>query len=213
MFPLLGSLVYGIAIWLPEARTHRSVRQAGTKVRQLLDPGRELREARAAHADAPSVGNHLRLADALLASGQAAEALPLFDQALRGLYAGDPDIRARKARALLESGRAGDARDLLDALIAEKPDYRSPTAHLTYARAVAATDDRDRAHEEFAVLVDSYPGLEARARYATLLHAWGDIDKARTLAAESLRIAQRLPAHSRTADREWIAALQKIDKN
>ncbi len=212
MFPLLGSLVYGIAVWLPEARAHRGVRQAGQKVRQLLDPGRELREARTAHADSPSVGNHLRLADALLASGQAAEALPLFDQALAGLYAGDPDIRARKARALLESGRASEARDLLDALIAEKPDYRSPIAHLTYARAVAAAGDRDKAHEEFAVLVDYFPGLEARARYATLLRDWGETERARALAAESLRIAQRLPAHTRTHERDWIAALQKIDR-
>lgn len=212
MFPLIGSIVYALAIWVPEMQSHRGVRSAGNKVRKLLDPGRELREARQAHDDAASVGNQLRLADALLAAGQAAEALPLYDQALTGLYASDPDIRARKARALLEAGRAGEARALLDALIAEKPDYRSPVAHLTYARAVAAVGDREKAHEEFAVLVGYYPGLEARARYAALLRDWGELDKARTLAAESLRISQRLPVHARTNDREWIAQLQKVDR-
>lgn len=211
-FPGLGSLVYAIAIWLPEMRHSSGVRRTQRKVRDMLDPGRELREARAAHEDAASVGNRLRLADALLADGKAAEALPLYDAAMTGLYANDPDIRTRKARALLETGRAGDARALLDALIAEKPDFRSASGHLTYARAVAALDERDKAREEFDALAQYYPGLEARARYAVLLRDWGDIARARELAAESLRIAQRLPSHSRTADREWIAMLQKIDK-
>src|SRR5688572_16811713 len=138
MFPLLGSVVYAAAIWLPELRQSRTAHQAKRKVRDLLDPGRELREARASHADADSVGNRLRLADALVAAGQAADAVPMYEQALTGLYANDPDIRGRMARALLEAGRAADAKTTLDALIAEKPDFKSAMAHLTYARAVAA---------------------------------------------------------------------------
>lgn len=211
-FPGLGSIVYGIAIWLPEIRQHRGLRQAGNKVRQLFDPTRELREATHAVELAPTVGNQLRLADALLQAGRADEAVPHYQRALHGLYAGDPDIQARLARALVDSGQPAEARDLLDRLIVAHPDFKSPTAHLTYARAVAALGDRDKAHEEFAVLVDYYPGLEARARYATLLHEWGQGDLARALAADALRDAQRLPAHSRESEREWIAQLRKADR-
>ena len=53
LFPLLGSLVYGIAIWLPEMRQHRGVRKVGNNVRRLFDPSRELREA--THAPVASV--------------------------------------------------------------------------------------------------------------------------------------------------------------
>ncbi|MFY2763099.1 tetratricopeptide repeat protein [Arenimonas sp. MALMAid1274] len=213
MFPLLGSLVYGIAIFLPELRQSRGMRKAGRKVQQLLDPGRELRAALEAHDHAPSVGNQLRVADALLEAGRPAEAVVHYEQALKGLYAGDPDIRARLARALLESGKPAQAREQLDGLIADKPDFRSAPAHLVYARAVAELGDRERAHEEFGVLVGYFPGMEARARYAALLREWGDTEAAQKLAAESLRIAQRLPAHSRTQDREWIAMLQKVDRS
>lgn len=212
MFPLLGSIVYALAVWLPELRASRGVRQAGQKVQALLDPGRELRSALEAHENSPSVGNQLRAADALLGAGRASEAVVHYQQALQGLYAGDADIQSRLARALLESGKPGEARDLLDRLIAAQPDYKSPPAHLTYARAVAALDDRERAHEEFAVLVDYFPGLEARARYAALLRDWGLADRAQALAADSLRLAERMPAHSRANDREWIAQLQKIDR-
>ena len=211
MFPFLGSVVYGVAILLPELRHSRGARQASRKVRAMLDPGRELREARTAYEDAGSVVNRLRLADALVADGKPADAVPLYEGALTGLYAEDPEILVRKARALLESGRAGDAKATLDTLIAAKPDFRSAAGHLTYARAVAALGDRDKAREEFDVLIDYFPGLEARARYATLLRDWGDTARAREIAADAMRIASRLPAHSRAADREWIAALQRID--
>ena len=63
LFPGLGSIVYAIAVWLPEMRSHRGVRRAGAKVKQLLDPGRELREATEANQLSPSVGNQLRLFD------------------------------------------------------------------------------------------------------------------------------------------------------
>lgn len=212
LFPLLGSVVYGVAIWLPEMRQHRGVRKAGSKVRQLFDPTRELREATHATELAPTVGNQLRLANALLEAGRASEAVPNYQRALSGQYAGDADIQARLARALLECGRPAEARDLLDRLIAAQPDFKSPTAHLTYARAVAACGDREKAHEEFGVLVDYFPGLEARARYATLLHEWGETERARTLAADSLRDAQRLPAHTRDGESEWIALLRKADR-
>jgi hypothetical protein len=211
-FPLLGSIVYGVAVWLPEMRSHRGVRRAGSKVKQLLDPGRELREATEANQLSPSVGNQLRLAEALLEGGRAGEAVAHYQLALQGLYAGDPDIQSRLAKALLESGRPADARELLDRVIAQNPKFRSPPAHLTYARAVAACGDREKAHEEYGVLTGYYPGLEARARYAALLQEWGDTEGARKLAAESLRDAQRLPAHTRGNEREWIALLQKVDR-
>jgi hypothetical protein len=211
-FPLLGSIVYGVAVWLPEMRSHRGVRRAGHKVKQLLDPGRELREATEANQLSPSVGNQLRLAEALLEAGRAGEAVTHYQLALQGLYAGDPDIQSRLAKALLESGRPADARDLLDRVIAENPKFRSPPAHLTYARAVAACGDREKAHEEYGVLTGYYPGLEARARYAALLKEWGDTEAAQKLAAETLRSSERLPAHTRGNEREWIALLQKVDR-
>lgn len=211
MFPGLGSLVYFLAVWLPEARNSRAARRAGSAVRRMLDPGRELREAQEAMEAAPSTRSRTRLGEALLAAGRAPEAVPQFEAAARGLYADDPELQAKLAHALLEAGRPADARSKLDALIARHPTFRSPAAHLVYARAVAALGEQAQAREEFEVLVDSYPGLEARARYAGLLAEWGDLEKARTLAAETLAAARRLPRHTREAEREWIARLQKLE--
>ncbi len=209
MFPLLGSAVYALAIWLPDLRGSRTARRAGHVMRRLVDPDRDLREAQAAVATTPTVANRARLGEALIAAGRAAEALPHLQAAAQGLYADDPDLQALLARAELDGGQPDAARDRLDALIAAHPDYRSPTAHLAYARAVAACGDRARAHEEFAVLLDSFPGLEARARYADLLADWGETARARALANETLAGTRRLPQHTRDAERAWIARLER----
>ena len=74
-FPLLGSVVYFVVEMLPELRNNRSVRSAGHALGQLLNPERELNEAQAAFQLAPTANNRARLANALLARGDAAAAI------------------------------------------------------------------------------------------------------------------------------------------
>ncbi len=95
MFPLLGSLVYAIAILLPEFSQSRGARRAVRGLRQAIDPTRELRTAQGAYSDSPTVENILRLADALTESGQARQAVPFYQSALTGIYAQDPKIEVR----------------------------------------------------------------------------------------------------------------------
>ncbi len=73
-FPLLGSLVYFVAIYLPEIRHSRGARQVVHSARQFIDPGKGLRNARAELDRTPTVQNRVRLGMELLDSGQAEEA-------------------------------------------------------------------------------------------------------------------------------------------
>ena len=61
---------------------------------------------------------------------------------MRGVHSDDPDIQVKLARALLDNDQPGDARELLESLIRQRPDFKSPEGHLIYARAVAAGGDR-----------------------------------------------------------------------
>jgi len=210
-FPLLGSLVYFAMVWLPDARRSTQGQMVARGVQKLLDPSRELRAAQEALEVAATPANRLRLADALLGMGRASEAVVQYQAVLSGLYADDPQVRIHLARALLEAGNAHEARVLLDKLIAEQPKLKSPEGHLIYARAVAALGDRSRAHEEFESLVSYYAGLEARARYAEVLLAWGETARLLPLVTESGKIAKRMPGATRDLNREWIARLKKVE--
>ena len=210
-FPLLGSVVYGLTIWLPEARHSRQGRQMVRGVQRLLDPSKELRAAQEALDVAATPDNRLRLADALRNAGRASEAVVQYQAVLAGIYAKDPQIRVHLAAALLDAGKPADARADLEALIAEQPNFRSPEGHLTYARAVAATGDRPKAREEFEALVGYYAGLEARARYAEALLDWGDSARCRMLVDDSMKIAKRMPGATREINREWLSILKKAE--
>ncbi|WP_363799277.1 tetratricopeptide repeat protein [Lysobacter firmicutimachus] len=212
MFPLLGSVVYAFAVWLPEQRHSRHGRALAGNVRRLLDPDRALREAQDAFDTAATTEHRLRLADALLDAGRAGDALAHYRGALSGIHRDDPDIQVRLARALLESGEAAQARQLLDALIARRPDYRSADGHLIYARAVAATGDRAKARQEFDALTGYSSGFQAHAHYAQCLADWGENGCARELCARTLARAQRLPAHVRRLHKPDLDRLRALDK-
>ena len=209
-FPGLGSLVYALMIWLPEMRHSRHGRQVVHGVRRTLDPLRELRLAQEAFDEVATTDNRLRLADALLDAGRASEAATQYQASLRGLHQDDPDIQVRLARALLESGHATAARELLDALIARRPDFRSQDGHLTYARAVAAEGNRARAREEFDALLAYASGFEAHAHYAPLLLEWGDATGARAVCDQVMARIKRMPGYARGLHKAEITQLKKL---
>lgn len=212
MFPLLGSVIYALTIWLPEMRYTRQGRALVGGVKRALDPSRELREAQEAFADAATTDRRLRLADALLVGGRASEAATHYESALKGIHADDADIQVKLARALLECGHARRARKLLDELIKRRPDYRSPDGHLTYARAVAAEGDRAKAREEFDALVGYSSGFEAHAYYAQTLADWGERDRASQLCASALAKAKRLPAYARRMNKPALDRIGQLAK-
>ncbi|MFO1338365.1 MAG: hypothetical protein U1F53_09020 [Burkholderiaceae bacterium] len=98
-FPLLGSIVYFLAIYLPDSRLERGARQAVAKAAKALDPTRELREARAAFEYTPTAQHQMRLAAALLDAGQAEEAATNYEACLKGPFASDLEIRWGAAQA------------------------------------------------------------------------------------------------------------------
>ena len=211
-FPGIGSLVYALTIWLPEARHTRAGRQVVRGATRLLDPSKELRAAQEQLDIAATADNHLRLAEALLEYGRPSEAVVQYQAALVGVHAGDPGIRVRLAHALVDAGQPQAAREDLDKLIAETPDYKSPEGHLVYARALAALDERAKARAEFEVLVGYYAGMEARARYAEALLAWGDGPRLRDLLAEAEKITRRMPGAARDINRQWLDCLKGVEK-
>lgn len=213
MFPLIGSVVYALAVWLPDVRHTQAGQKIARGVRDIVDPDRELRAAQDAYDTVASADNRLRLADALLAKGRANEAAVLLRAAMSSVHRDDPTIHVKLAHALLEAGDAAAARAELDALRRAHPGFRSQEGHLHYARALAELGERAAARHEYEALIGYYAGFEPRARYAEALLQWGEVGAARALAAASMKQAVRLPKYSRRMNAEWIKRLEKITRS
>jgi hypothetical protein len=173
-FPLLGSIVYFLAIYLPNSRLERQARRALAGAVKVLDPTRELREARAAHDYTPTVENRMRLAAALLDVGQAEEAAATYEALLNGPFSNDHEIRLGAARAGLASGRAAQSVQHLQAIRQADPAFRAEAVALLLARALADSERHDEARTEFQAAVGQFGSFEARAEFAIWAARRGD---------------------------------------
>jgi len=175
-FPLLGSIVYFAAVFLPHSRIERQARLAGHALQKKLDPGRDVREARAAFDLTPTAHNQMRLAAALLESGQAAEAVAQYDACLQGPFARDPEVILGAARAKAAAGRAQETVDLLAPLQERQPSFRADDVGLALGRAYAALGRQQEAGAQFDTVALRSGSIEARIELA--LWALGSGDEA-----------------------------------
>ena len=211
IFPGLGSIVYFFAIYLPSLRQTRGARAAGRAIKQIVDPGRAVREAREAFDRAPTVDHRMRLGAALLDAGHAAEALQHYEAAASGPFASDPALLQGLAQAQVANGQHAAARTTIEKLYAAHPPAREqadPT--LIYAQALAATRaEGTRAAFERALTYAS--DAAARCLFADWLTHQpdpADRERARSLYADIVHDARHWPRHAREHNREWLQRAQ-----
>jgi hypothetical protein len=203
-FPFVGATIYFGAEILPGLLKSRSSQRAMRGIRTTLDPEGNLRKYEIEMQATGNVASRQRYADELVKLGRAAEALPIYQTCLTGVFQDDPKLLLGYAHAQFEAGDPAAARRTLDELIAKQPDFKSADGHLLYARAVEAEGDMAKALSEYATLAEYYPGAEAGVRYARLLNK----SDQRPLAQQTLKAlldrAKFAPAHYRKAQREWL---------
>jgi len=199
-----GIIAYVAVEIVPDLFRSGPARRAARGMKKALDPAADLRRYGDAARVTGGVASLQRYADELTRHGRYEEAIATYREALKGLYAHDPNLLLGIARAQFGKGDAGAARTTLDELARENPDFRSPEAQLLHARALEAEGNVAQALEAYRTLAPAYPGAEASVRYAQLLAAQGQQDRAASVARELLEQARIAPAHYRRAQRDWL---------
>ncbi|NIN59306.1 MAG: tetratricopeptide repeat protein [Xanthomonadales bacterium] len=202
--PLLGGAAYLLMEVLPELRASVGGQRLRRRLRAVVQPGASLRTHALAWERSPNADNARRYAEALLDAGQAAAAEDILGQALTGLFSTEPNLLLLRARARFAAGRTGEAVEILESLRRENPEFKSPQAHLLYARALEAAGRSASAISEFRSLASYFPGAQARYRLARALHAAGEPGQAREELELLLNDARLAPAHYRKAQRQWL---------
>ena len=190
-FPLLGSIVYFAAVFLPHSRLERQARLAGHALQKKLDPGRDVREAREAFDLTPTAHNQMRLAAALLENGQTAEAVAQYDACLRGPFAGDAGVILGAARAKAAHGQPQTAIGLLEQLQAKQAGYRPEEVGLVLGRAYAAAGRQEHAGAQFAMVAVRFGSIEARVELAL----WALATRDEALAQRELKEIEHARRH------------------
>jgi hypothetical protein len=202
--PFVGAALYAGVEILPELLRSRTSQRAMRGIRSTLDPEANLRRAETDMRISGNVASRQKYADELVRLGRAAEAVPIYQNCLTGVFADDPKLMLGYANARFAAGDAAGARQTLDELIGKNPEFKSPDGHLLYARALEGEGNHEKALGEYAALAGYYPGAEAGVRYAMLLKRLGQKDLAQQTLKALLDRAKYAPAHYKKAQREWL---------
>jgi hypothetical protein len=202
--PFVGAALYAGVEILPELLRSRTSQRAMRGIRSTLDPEGNLRRAENDMRISGNVASRQRYADELVRLGRAAEAVPIYQNCLTGVFADDPKLLLGYAHARFAANDAAGARQTLDELIHKNPEFKSPDGHLLYARALEAEGNHEKALSEYAALAGYYPGAEAGVRYAMLLKRLGQRELAQQTLKALLDRAKYAPAHYKKAQREWL---------
>lgn len=206
-FPLLGSLVYFVAIYLPNSRLQHGARKTVAAVAKSLDPDRELREARAAFEYTPTAQNQMRLARALLEAGAAEEAAINYQACLQGPFANDLEIKFCAARAFVESGRYAAAIDHLETIRTRDSQFRPEQIGLLYARALAGAGRTAEAKLAFQDANIRFGSFEVKVEFAIWAAHSGDLALAASLRRELDQTIARWDKHTRLFNMSLIKRL------
>ncbi len=210
--PGLGAAAYIIVELLPDFLRGLTGQKISRKVKSSLNPSGELKKRSQDFARSGSAQATHRLAEELMEREDYGEVERLYRESRKGLFEFDPVLMQGQAFALFRLGRYTDTIDLMNSLIKEVPDYRSQDGHLLYARAHAEAGLKDKAIEEFDVLVDYFTGPEARVRYAEYMHKEGNNDAARRQCEHVMETVKLSPRHYARTHKVWIGRAKTLLK-
>ena len=202
--PLIGGVAYLVVEIIPEFFSGITGQRTRRGVRQLIDPGADIRTHAAAWEQSSNADNGRRYSQALLAAGRAAEAEEILDLVLGGFFKTDPALMLLKARAQFDQEQWGPSLATLEDLQQHNPNLRSPEGHLLYARTLEQTGRSDEAIKEYRAVVDYYPGAQARYLLGLALKNSGQEKEAAEEFRDMIRDAQLAPAHFRKSEKNWL---------
>jgi hypothetical protein len=206
--PVLGSVVYYFVEVFPGSREQRSADRFARDLARSFNPTKELNRRLEALEISPSAANKVAAAEEYARCGGYDKAAELYESALEGVHAADPDLLFGLAGAHVGLGTFREALRTLDRLETASPGFRSNEALLLRARAHEGVGENDAALAIYERLVPVYVGLEARYRQGALLARLGHETQAQSVLRELLDHARR---HNIALDteRHWIDAAQR----
>jgi hypothetical protein len=190
---------------LPDAvGTGNTVRRMADNVGSITDPGTSYGRKKRDMETIGSAQSKRVFAEECIKRGRYQEAVDLYESTMDGAHAEDPALLHGLARAKLLAGDGAGAQIAFETLKNVSPADFTADARLDYARALELQGKKQQAMAEYKALLPTYPGLEARCRYALLLQETGDSDGAQLLFREIVDSMRGSPGYYRRRQREWV---------
>jgi hypothetical protein len=205
LLPWIGCAAYLLLAVLPDAvRTSRPIRRIADDAASIADPGTSYRRKKRDLETIGSAQSKRVFAEECIKRGQFQEAVDLYASALEGAHSDDPALLHGLGRARLLAGDGAGAEAAFETLKMISPADFTADVRLDLARALVLQGKNDEARTQYKSLVPTYPGEEARCRYALLLLQTGDAAGAERIFREIVDSMRGAPGYYRRRQRQWL---------
>jgi hypothetical protein len=193
----LGSALYFFWVYRDSPSATRGFELPGAHDRRRI---KEL-QAQIHHLD--KAHHHFQLGDIYFQQGK----LEKSEACYRAAIERDPediDIRAHLGQCLLRRGKPGEARPLLDGVVAENPRHEYGYTLMALAETLTALGDTESAVKVWQQVTESHTYPRAKVQLAELYLARQQPDLARAELKDVLADDIHAPAYQRKRDRFWV---------
>lgn len=212
-FPILGSIVYALVIWLPSVRYSRHGYKLENTIRKQLFSSKDLNEANRQYQLSPTTENCVALAEILADQGKYQDAANYYVESLQGVNQYSPDIMQKYAQVLFDLGNYQHCRDTLDLLCEKNPDFTSTAGHFLYAKTLAKLGLIEEANQEFQALLQYRERIEYKVIYAEVLLENQRRTEAMSLIDDVIKEYNLLPKPAKSYNKQWYQLALKIKNN
>lgn len=210
ILPVAGFLAYLLMIVIPSLMNTRRGYKVTNKIKKILNPQAELKEAKREYEIAQTYINQKRLRDALFVVKEYQSALSMYEGILTRLYRTDPELLLQIAKCQFHLNNTEGCLASLSELKTHNPDFHTPDGHLYYAKALSLQGKIAESRHEFEALIRYYPGFEARVSYAEVLIAWNELESAKAVLQSLNQEVKRSERHVRELNEESLSRMKKL---
>ena len=206
--PIVGCVVYYLVEIFPRSRDYRNAKRVASQLAEAFMPNSELQRRLMEVERCPSVNNRIAAAEGLMRCGMYYRAVGMYETALQGIYAADPQLIIGLARAHVNNQTFEQAREVLDRLGRIDARFRPEEARLLNARALEGLGRHREALGQYEELTHVFVGLEAKCRYGLLLKRLGMRQQANLVFSDVLAYARRFNIRV-DAEQVWIETARR----
>jgi len=164
-------------------------------------------QAKIHHLDKPH--HHSQLGDIYFQQGKLDKAETCYRAALER----DPqdiDTRAHLGQCLLRQNKAGEARPLLEGVVAENPKHDYGYSLMALAETLSALGQKDAAMAIWKQVTERHSYPRAKVQLAELYLANGQSEPARVELRDVIADDEHAPAFQRARDRVWVRRARRV---
>jgi hypothetical protein len=207
--PILGCLAYIFVELMPGRPGSRSGQHPPKKMRHSRESEQAFKAALDNVELADTVSNRMKLAEQYLLREQFQDAKEQYEKCLAGFNKTDPTLMLGLAPADFGLTNYAQVIATLEALKAANPDFKSQEGHLIYARALEHSGNISAAIHEYEALIKYYTSPEPTCRFALLLKANGDVERANELFMKVVNYSENAGRQYNYLNEEWVTLAKR----